>query len=183
MQQREQRAVRRVSFRDLDSHRAARLVSRDTVNENYDVASGKQCPICSVWKPIVDFYFDKAGADGHRPACKTCDNRRRSLWRAEHRQRDTETQQRSYWKHREKWLMYQRNWRATHPVARRAGHEVEMAVKTGTMIRPNRCSKCGQSTRLHGHHPNYTDPLNIVWVCSSCHRLIHLDEKRKVNVT
>jgi predicted HNH restriction endonuclease len=32
---------------------------------------------------------------------------------------------------------------------------------------------CRSNDSLHGHHNNYLDKLVVVWVCASCHRMIH----------
>ena len=33
----------------------------------------KYCVQCSAWKPLTEFYIDRAKADGLRPYCKVCD--------------------------------------------------------------------------------------------------------------
>ncbi|MBU6428414.1 MAG: hypothetical protein KGR26_05355 [Cyanobacteria bacterium REEB65] len=33
----------------------------------------KYCVQCESWKPLSDFYIDRAKADGLRPYCKPCD--------------------------------------------------------------------------------------------------------------
>lgn len=60
---------------------------------------------------------------------------------------------------------------------------VELAIKAGELVRPNRCEICGKTTQVNGgkppivgHHWNgYDDPLNVWWICRSCNRflLIH----------
>ncbi len=52
--------------------------------------------------------------------------------------------------------------------------KLRYAVKIGKIIRPTTCSKCERKTRISGHHENYSKPLKVVWVCSSCHKKIHL---------
>lgn len=46
------------------------------------------------------------------------------------------------------------------------------ALNRGELIRPENCSICNgksPSRALDGHHPDYSKPLNVVWVCNSCH--------------
>lgn len=41
--------------------------------------------------------------------------------------------------------------------------------------KPEVCERCGGSGRIVAHHPDYTDPLTVEWLCNSC----HLKEHRK----
>lgn len=48
------------------------------------------------------------------------------------------------------------------------------AIQKGKIVRPKKCSECGGSrSKLHGHHTDYSKPLNVVWLCSLCHGFIH----------
>lgn len=48
------------------------------------------------------------------------------------------------------------------------------AVSNGKIIRPSICSKCGQGGRIHGHHPDYSKPFDVIWLCALCHGKMHL---------
>jgi hypothetical protein len=54
-----------------------------------------------------------------------------------------------------------------------ARKKVKWAVATGVLIKPAICSNCGASKRLHGHHDDYSKPLEVVWLCVSCHHKRH----------
>lgn len=48
------------------------------------------------------------------------------------------------------------------------------AVRAGILVDPGVCEKCGRSySRLHKHHPDYHKPLDVVWLCPSCHTKEH----------
>ena len=50
------------------------------------------------------------------------------------------------------------------------------AVRAGTLARPGRCERCGARPPrrlLHAHHPDYSKPLDVVWLCSTCHGREH----------
>jgi hypothetical protein len=64
-------------------------------------------------------------------------------------------------------------WKAANKVKVAAHKKVWIAVKNGTLVKPLTCSRCGGIKRLHAHHEDYGKPLEVVWVCSSCHKLIH----------
>jgi len=52
------------------------------------------------------------------------------------------------------------------------------AIKRGIMIRPQTCEKCGKKTKIVGHHPDYKKPLDVIWLCNSCHRNLHNEINR-----
>jgi hypothetical protein len=47
------------------------------------------------------------------------------------------------------------------------------AVKAGTLVRAEKCSQCGASGNIEGHHPDYTKPLEVIWLCKNCHSHVH----------
>lgn len=46
----------------------------------------------------------------------------------------------------------------------------------------NSCEECGSKENLVRHHPDYSKPLEVVTLCSTCHSQLHLGLKDKVNV-
>lgn len=47
------------------------------------------------------------------------------------------------------------------------------AINKGELVRPKECSICGKECFVEAHHPDYNKPLDVVWVCKSCHENIH----------
>src|SRR6188508_2417019 len=44
---------------------------------------------------------------------------------------------------------------------------VKEALASGALVKPKTCERCGwkpQQNLLHGHHPDYTKPLQVVWL-------------------
>lgn len=68
-------------------------------------------------------------------------------------------------------------WRDANAEKRAAHVILGHAVTDGRVCKPSTCSKCGSGGRIHGHHEDYTAPLDVVWVCPTCHRKIHEDAK------
>jgi len=57
---------------------------------------------------------------------------------------------------------------------RRAWSMVRAALKSGELVRPAICMKCGrESEHLHAHHDSYGRPLAVRWLCLDCHRALH----------
>jgi len=54
--------------------------------------------------------------------------------------------------------------------------QVAKAKKQGLLI-PQPCQKCGSTKHIHAHHEDYSKPLDVVWLCSRCHRLRHCEMK------
>jgi hypothetical protein len=55
-----------------------------------------------------------------------------------------------------------------------------LAIKSGKLQRQP-CEVCG-ATKVHGHHDDYTKPLDVRWLCPLHHRRLHsaLDRERGV---
>lgn len=64
-------------------------------------------------------------------------------------------------------------WQKAHPEAMKTRKKVWRAVRNGKLIKPNKCTQCKRVTKLSGHHDDYSKPLELLWLCSSCHKLKH----------
>ncbi len=50
------------------------------------------------------------------------------------------------------------------------------AVRAGKVSKPSRCQFCDVSfplDKIHGHHPDYSKPLQVMWLCKDCHAKVH----------
>ena len=57
---------------------------------------------------------------------------------------------------------------------------VASAVKHGMLVRSTTCSECGDPhDRIQGHHEDYDKPLDVVWLCPSCHGKRHAEINSK----
>lgn len=61
----------------------------------------------------------------------------------------------------------------TRPRADRARAILKQAVRSGAVLRPKRCQACGGRGPIHGHHHDYLKPLDLDWLCQSCHAARH----------
>lgn len=53
-----------------------------------------------------------------------------------------------------------------------ARKRVNEAIKAGTLLREP-CRECGTTQDIQGHHEDYSKPLDVIWLCRSCHRELH----------
>jgi len=47
------------------------------------------------------------------------------------------------------------------------------AIKQGEVVRPDSCQSCGRTVSIDGHHPDYDQPLKVMWLCRQCHIRLH----------
>lgn len=55
------------------------------------------------------------------------------------------------------------------------------ALREGLLIRPSCCSACGKRGKIDGHHADYSKPLDVEWLCRSCHTAVHRRQARDSN--
>lgn len=63
-------------------------------------------------------------------------------------------------------------WSKEHPERVKIAQQTAWAYKTGKIkIQP--CEVCKGKENLQKHHPDYTKPLKIEWLCRKCHTELH----------
>jgi hypothetical protein len=145
----------------------------------------KTCRECGINKPMNEYYKHKAMADGHLNKCKSCvrsrvgnhmkenadyykkyDKQRANLpHRVEARKAYAKTEQGkiAIKRAREKYA-------AIYPL-RRAAHIITgNAIRDG-VLKKQPCLVCGDNSEAH--HPDYSRPLDVVWLCANHHREAH----------
>ena len=81
--------------------------------------------------------------------------------------------QRNWFQNRRK-----KGWRPSHkkaipvdPTKHAARYAVCKAIRHKEILRPKKCSNCGIECVPEAHHPDYTKPLEVIWLCHACHGL------------
>lgn len=64
-----------------------------------------------------------------------------------------------------------------NPEKRHAHSKVNYALRKGILIK-SPCVKCGNEN-VQAHHSDYSQPLNVTWLCAKCHGLEHREEKNR----
>ena len=108
----------------------------------------KTCTKCGNIKSDSEFYSALKGKNGIMSWCKVC--------------------------HLGMAKRYVEKLNAERPFMRRAQNTLNNRIKAGKIQRPGHCSKCNKECFPDGHHTNYSRPLDVVWLCKSCHKRIHV---------
>ena len=62
-------------------------------------------------------------------------------------------------------------WDKNNRYKKNAEQQVRRAVAKGLIIKED-CRDCG-SMKVHGHHPDYSKPLEVIWLCALHHKAEH----------
>ena len=79
---------------------------------------------------------------------------------------------------RDGWWVFPRTaaktaWTEPGTKAYDAHTELNNAVRDGKKKKPKKCSRCGKGGQINGHHSDYDKPLDVEWLCNSCHKKTH----------
>jgi hypothetical protein len=138
--------------------------------------ASKTCFKCGVEKPLSEFYAHKMMADGHLNKCKACAK--------------NDVHEHRHGKGRERVLAYDRErggspdrmaknrkiaaeWRSRHPKRRSAQMILGNAVRGGRITPWPVCALPECTLKPEAHHPDYDQPLDVVWLCRAHHMQAH----------
>lgn len=161
----------------------------------------KNCSICKSRKSLKAFPNDKRANDGKQSRCKACQalyekaysqtekgNASRRVANKVYRQSEKGATKRKAYEQSEegraKGKLRTRKYKELCPEKRRAVNVLNSAIRAGRLVRPNICEHCKQVCEIiHGHHPDYSKVLEVVWLCPRCHIEEHIRlEKGEQNV-
>lgn len=138
----------------------------------------KVCSKCLQNKPITEFYRNK---DKVRPDCKSCVKDRVANYRNSDEGKSKIKQYNESPKGKERMRRFDKS--EKRRILRKNAvknkfkiavrNKLQYAVKSGKIIKPERCSICNTKDIIHGHHDDYNKPLDVIWVCKKCHDNIH----------
>lgn len=152
----------------------------------------KECIKCHRLLDLSEYYRRFSMADGHRGSCIECDNeagRKRYQYRLDNdpalviksrkRCREYQAHKRATdptWKARknkqiDEWV--RRTKYKVDEYKAKAHNRVNNAIKAGRLLKPEICSRCNEIGNIHGHHADYSKPLEVEWLCTKCHGLHH----------
>lgn len=154
-------------------------LGQDMVRSNGQPLAVYVCKKCGVPKILPDDFY------GANRVCKVCQKARITEWQAtvgheKHlhscsRYRSTgkanldNARYKLTDKGRASNVRYLRSLRNRHPEKVAARQAVRNAIRDGILAKPEGCSKCGEVGYVEAHHPDYSKPLEVKWLCLICH--------------
>jgi len=140
----------------------------------YGELTEKVCLDCGLVKPLSDFYTKPKIST----YCRACHNVRCVRWQHnnpdKHKASEAAYRERNRARIRSKYQENQALHRRRHPDHYYARNQVTIALKTGRLVK-GPCVVCGTTKQIQAHHPDYTKPLDVMWLC----RLHHKEEHTK----
>lgn len=138
----------------------------------------KQCRECWQVKPLDDFYKHGQTVDRRQPYCITCFLLRSKRYRERNKEAiwDRARTRSSKPENMRKIRARGRIWWANNREKARAQQRANYAVKIGRLQRRFTCERCNSTRSVQKHHPNYSKPLDVVWLCRSCHAYADRDQ-------
>jgi hypothetical protein len=135
------------------------------------MATLKTCFKCNTEKPLTEFYRHAMMGDGHLNKCKECAKRDVRAHRAVNDSVREYDRERAKLPHRiAQAKRIQARWRDEYPERREAHNAVQYALRSGRIV-PLPCWACG--AKAEAHHPDYSSPLDVIWLCPLHHKQLH----------
>lgn len=152
----------------------------------------KICRWCEEEKPLTEYPERSDGKySWHAGQCRSCKNLANRYSYVKHREKNTIRDRRRYYENPERRAYNIRcaaqraatpvgrakarvrglRWREMNPEKYKAQTAVGNAVRDGKLAKSS-CA-CGESEGVVGHHDDYSQPLDVVWMCRQCHGLEH----------
>ena len=128
----------------------------------------KRCSTCKIYLDRSEFTKYHTPPDGLSYNCRGCSRK----WGRNAYYRDHDkTKERK----RKNGLLCYKKMKKLHPEKEKAQHALRYSVNSGKIKRLS-CEVC-RDKKSHGHHPDYSKPLEVIWLC----QLHHAQEHRKLN--
>lgn len=132
------------------------------------------CCKCRKVLPVSEFSANRKKRDGLQYACRGCLSAELSR-----RYRDdlevSRARRRAYFASHPETAARATAKQRQSPYKHAAHQSVARAVKRGQLAKPTACSRCDDTYRVEAHHDDYSKPLDVMWLCTACHRVRHAE--------
>ena len=138
----------------------------------------KRCTKCKQERPVKEFGLDRSRKDKLQCWCKVCFHKYRLkhvketaayckknrvhllAYNKDYRQTD---------KGKESFRNGSKRYRLMHPEREKAHNK----LRGSKLKRSIFCEECELPAKTEGHHPDYNKPLEVKWLCKTCHTEAH----------
>lgn len=135
----------------------------------------KICTRCKQEKTRSEFGRHKARKDGLRGWCRECCRQYKRTRYPSIRAKERLLRREYYCRTRDRHIAYCRRYRSDNREANRARSLFRHHIAAGKIVRES-CEVCGEPN-AEGHHDDYSQPLNVRWLCRLHHSRFHADQK------
>ena len=141
----------------------------------------KHCKRCSTTKVLTAFSACSDALDGKQSWCKGCAanyTRSDAFKRTKKKYATSDAGKEQIRKYRatdagkESRCRINQKYHEKHPEQRKASRALNYAIAAGKINRQP-CAICGAKDQVHGHHEDYSKPLDVLWLCRKHHILLH----------
>lgn len=133
----------------------------------------KKCYKCGQELPITEFNWADKKSGKRQGMCRKCFSEYNKVRYASNPDKFKSAVKSYRESNPEKVLETRLATNAKNPNKQNARRCVEAAIAAGVLTRPDHCYGCGCSAaehRIEAHHHDYNKPLEIIWLCTPCHR-------------
>lgn len=171
----------------------------------------KRCTKCKQEKLLSEFYKKWDTKDGLQGDCKSCKAEYDRGYSQTHKVQKAKRHHKWYQKNKTERAEYNRGYNQTHreeiaeynrtpvriegrkradkrrreksPEKLKARKAVYSEKRAGRMKPSVFCEECGLPAKTHGHHKDYSKPLDVDWLCKECHTELHRKLKAEEETT
>tara|TARA_Y100001938_G_scaffold130564_1_gene186665 strand:+ start:674 stop:1096 length:423 start_codon:yes stop_codon:yes gene_type:complete len=136
----------------------------------------KTCIKCSEEKPLTEYYAHQQMADKHLNVCKDCVKKRVRAYGRTPRGKAVD-KKRNQKPKRKAWVRAYSAQKNKKFAKERKCRQVFWNRYRAGVIKKKPCEVCGTEERVEAHHPNYNEPLNVMWLCASHHKEWHRENE------
>lgn len=173
-----------------------------SIDETEMADQSKRCSRCGLLKSSTDFWKQLRSRDGLQSYCKVCHNETVVAYQQTARAREAHRAAKARYQRSVAGKAAQARYnRSTGGRARQARYNASAAgkaaharhdrrfpervnaitllnnaLKSGRLTRQP-CEVCGAAP-AEGHHPDYSKPLEVRWLCRDCHKKLHCAERQ-----
>ena len=133
----------------------------------------KSCSKCKQAKTTDCFYKDRSRWHGLSARCKDCERLHCRKKREQNLKTFLIKDKKYYDIHKKEIKQKRKDAYFENRFKHRARSAVESALYRGVLKRPDTCSLCSKDRNIQAHHEDYGKPLQVLWLCATCHQRKH----------